>query len=215
MPLSAAVQAATIAARSPKKRQYVTREQLADAHGATAEDIARVEAFAKSHKLAVVETSIPRRSMILSGRAADIGTAFGVTLEEYTHPEAGSYRGGTGPIMIPADLESIMVGVFGLDNRPQARPHFRLRKSTNRAKASGGDLTQFTPPQISQLYDFPTGVDGTGQCIGIIELGGGFSTADLQTYFSSLNLPMPSVSSVSVTTARTSRPTVPTAPTAR
>ena len=30
--------------------------------------------------------------------------------------------------MIPADLEGIVVGVFGLDNRPQARPHFRVRR---------------------------------------------------------------------------------------
>ena len=164
----------------------------------SAEDVARVEAFAKSHKLAVVETSVPRRSMILSGRAADIGTAFGVKLQEYTHPDGGTFRGRTGPIMIPADLENIMVGVFGLDNRPQARPHFRCRDVAAGARASGGDLAQFTPPQISQLYDFPTNVDGSGQCIGIIELGGGFSTADLETYFSSLKLPMPNVSSVSV-----------------
>ncbi len=197
-PLSAAEQAASIAARSPKKRRYLTREQLADAHGATAEDVARVEAFAKAHKLAVVETSVPRRSVILSGRAADISAAFGVTLQEYSHPEAGTYRGRTGPIMIPHELEGIMVGVFGLDNRPQARPHFRLRKTTRRSKAGGGDLTQFTPPQISQLYDFPTNVDGSGECIAIIELGGGFSMADLETYFSSLSLPMPGVSSVSV-----------------
>ncbi len=176
----------------------MTREELADAHGASAEDVARVEAFAKSHKLAVVETSVPRRSMILSGRAADIGTAFGVKLQEYTHPDGGTFRGRTGPIMIPADLENIMVGVFGLDNRPQARPHFRRRDVAAGARASGGDLAQFTPPQISQLYDFPTNVDGSGQCIGIIELGGGFSTADLETYFSSLKLPMPNVSSVSV-----------------
>ena len=29
--------------------------------------------------------------------------------------------------MIPAELEGIVVGVFGLDNRPQAKPHFRVR----------------------------------------------------------------------------------------
>ena len=44
----------------------------------------------------------------------------------------------------------------------------------------------------------PPNLDGTGECIGIIELGGGFNTADLKTYFSSLGLPAPTVTSVSV-----------------
>jgi kumamolisin len=196
-PISAAVHATT-AAQSPKGRQYLSRKQLSDAHGATREDIAEIEMFAKAHKLAVVEASVPRRSVIVSGHAADISDAFGVTLEEFTHPEGGTFRGRTGPIMIPAELEGIIVGVFGLDNRPQAKPHFRVRSSKSRAAAAGSDLTQFTPPQIAQLYDFPTGVDGTGQCIAIIELGGGFSTTDLETYFSALKIAMPSVSSVSV-----------------
>ena len=197
-PIPSGAHSAPHAVRSPKNRQYMTRKQLADAHGATAEDLARVEAFAKAHNLSVVEASLPRRSVILSGHAADLGAAFGVTLEEIAHPEGGSFRGRSGPIMIPAELEGIIVGVFGLDNRPQARPHFRVRPSRERAAASGTDLTQFTPPQIAQLYDFPTNVNGTGECIAIIELGGGFSMADLQTYFSKLGLPTPRVSSVAV-----------------
>ena len=51
---------------------------------------------------------------------------------------------------------------------------------------------------MRELYNFPANLDGTGECIGIIELGGGFKTADLKTYFSSLGLPAPTVSSVSV-----------------
>jgi kumamolisin len=41
-------------------------------------------------------------------------------------------------------------------------------------------------------------VDGTGECIGIIELSGGYKTSDLKAYFSGLGLKTPSVSSVSV-----------------
>ncbi|MGP0063142.1 MAG: protease pro-enzyme activation domain-containing protein [Isosphaeraceae bacterium] len=201
-PLTEAAHPKAFTARSVKGRHYLTHKQFADTHGATPEDIAEVEAFARSHKLAVVESSIPRRSVILSGHAAAVAAAFGVTLEEYSHPEGGSYRARSGPIMIPADLEGKIVGVFGLDNRPQAKPHFRTRKGKGRTPKSGADLTQFTPPQITSLYDFPTNVDGTGQCIAIIELGGGYSMSDLKTYFSGLNLGMPNVSSVSVDHAK-------------
>jgi hypothetical protein len=48
------------------------------------------------------------------------------------------------------------------------------------ARAPGAS---FTPPQLATLYDFPSGVDGTGQCIAIIELGGGFRPADISAYF--------------------------------
>ena len=57
----------------------------------------------------------------------------------------------------------------------------------------------YTPLQVAQLYDFPAGVKGKGQTIGIIELGGGYTQSDLNSYFSTLGIsPAPSVSAVSV-----------------
>ena len=157
-------------------------------------------AFAHAHHLAVVETSEARKSVWLAGTVADMSAAFGVTLEEYDHPDGGTFRGRTGSISIPADLQGIVVGVFGLDNRPQAQPHFRIRRAGagQSSRAATVANTQFTPLQIAKLYNFPANLDGTGECIGIIELGGGFKTADLKTYFSSLGLPAPTVTSVAV-----------------
>ena len=157
-------------------------------------------AFAQAHHLAVVETSEARKSVWLAGTVADMSAAFGVTLHEYDCPSGGTFRGRTGSISIPADLKGIVVGVFGLDNRPQAEPHFRIRGQSRDQlpRRRPSPTRQFTPIQIAQLYDFPANLDGTGECIGIIELGGGFKTADLKTYFSSLGLPTPTVSSVSV-----------------
>jgi len=55
----------------------------------------------------------------------------------------------------------------------------------------------FTPIQVASLYNFPAGT-GEGECIGIIELGGGYRPADLQTYFAGLGVSLPKVSAVSV-----------------
>jgi len=63
------------------------------------------------------------------------------------------------------------------------------------AHASGGG---FNPNQLSTIYKFPKNVTGKNQCIGIIELGGGFRNTDLNTYFSGLGIPVPSVKAVSV-----------------
>lgn len=59
------------------------------------------------------------------------------------------------------------------------------------------------PPFFARRYNFPqqyqgTQLDGAGQTIAIIELGGGYRAVDLQAYFSELGLPVPSISQVSV-----------------
>jgi kumamolisin len=181
-------------------RRFLTRQQLSRERGAAAEDIAKVEAFARAHHLVPVHSSEARRSVWLAGTLAHMEAAFGVTLNECDHPQGGSFRGRTGAVFIPADLDGIIVGVFGLDNRRQARAKFRVRGKG----ANGGGLavaatnTQFTPVQVAALYDFPSQSSGSGECIGIIELGGGFKTADLQTYFTQLGLTPPTVTTVSV-----------------
>jgi kumamolisin len=51
---------------------------------------------------------------------------------------------------------------------------------------------------VAHAYAFPSGTTGNGQTVGIVELGGGFETSDLTTYFQGLGLSAPSVTAVSV-----------------
>jgi kumamolisin len=179
------------------KRTILSRKEFEQSHGATPESIARVEAFAREHKLTVKEKSAARRTVILTGTVAAMDQAFGVQLKEYQHP-SGNYRGRTGTVQIPADLQDVIEGVFGLDNRPQAKPHFRRRRGHAGARAQSPGVS-YTPLQVATLYNYPTGVDGSGECIALIELGGGFNTTDLNNYWSQLNLTeTPNVSAVSV-----------------
>ena len=62
----------------------------------------------------------------------------------------------------------------------------------------------FTGAELARFYNFPTQFDGRGQTIAFIELGGGYSTSDLKTFFSKLQLPVPEVKSVGVHGARNS-----------
>ncbi len=180
-----------------EKRTILSRKEFEQRHGADPESIARIESFAREHKLIVKEKSPARRTVILSGTVAAMNQAFGVTLKEYEHP-SGKYRGRTGPVHLPAELHDIVEGVFGLDNRPQAKPHFRRRHGRAGARAAAVSLS-YTPVQVGALYDYPTGVDGSGECIALIELGGGYNPADLSAYWSQLKLSKtPTVSAVSV-----------------
>jgi kumamolisin len=89
--------------------------------------------------------------------------------------------------------------VFGLDNRPQARPHFHIRHGLRAAARTRADGARpMTPPEVAKIYDFPANLDGKGQCIALIELGGGFRLKDLTAYFKSLRIKKPKVTAVSV-----------------
>jgi kumamolisin len=180
-----------------EERTILSRKEFEQRYGAEPDSIARVETFAHQHKLTVKEKSPARRTVILSGTVTAMNEAFGVELKEYDHP-TGKYRGRTGAIHLPAELQDVVEGVFGLDNRPQAKPHFRRRRERAGARADSVNLS-YTPPQVAALYDFPTGVDGAGECIALIELGGGYNTTDLSNYWSQLKLiETPAVSAVSV-----------------
>jgi kumamolisin len=181
------------------ERQHLTREQFLAQRGALEEDVQKVEEFAHEYGLSVSEANLAKGSVTLTGTVANFSKAFNVELLNYEHP-SGSYRGRTGPVHIPSELDGIVTAVLGLDNRPQARPHFRIHHP---ARTSHALTTQpagtFTPLQVTQLYDFPANADGTGQCIAIIELGGGFKSRDVQRYFkSTLNIKPPKVVAISV-----------------
>ena len=173
----------------------ITREEFAARYAASRDDVERVEAFAQQFDLTIVGVDLPRRTIAIAGTIASMNEAFGTTLKLY-ECEQGPYRGRSGPLYLPADLRDIVMGVFGLDNRPQAQVRCRRHRRIV-GDAAAGD-TSFTPPQIAKLYQFPASLTGMGQTVAIIELGGGYKTADLRTYFSGLGLRTPSVTAISV-----------------
>ncbi|HEX2789951.1 MAG TPA: S53 family peptidase [Steroidobacteraceae bacterium] len=201
-----------LALQAPRQRQYLSREEFLGRFGADAADVAMVEAFAHEHGLTVVRVDIAARSLRLEGSVAQFSSAFGVKLRrarlERGTLKPGIYRTRSGDIRIPSGLQGIIVGVHGLDNRPVARPHFRLRRKAAAGATARAAAASFTAPQLAALYDFPGGLTGAGQCVAIIELndadssgkptGTGYRTSDLLAYFKKLAIPMPAVTAIGV-----------------
>ncbi len=161
-----------------------------------------LERFAHEHSLTLRSWHPNRRSAMLLGSAATMSSAFGVTLTSYEIQGTGvRFRGRTGSVMIPQELSGIVIAVLGLDTRPVAKPHFRRCNEAcaeplfHRKKRQP---TTFTPPQLAALYNFPHGLTGEGETVGIIELGGGYRPADLTTYFKGLGVAEPNIVAVSV-----------------
>ncbi|MEJ0046070.1 MAG: S53 family peptidase [Rhodospirillales bacterium] len=182
-------------ARPDAPAKHLSREEFAQHHGASSADFAAVKKFAVAHGLSVVQQDAARRTIVLAGTVAQFSDAFEVELQQFEH-EGGTYRGRTGPIHVPNELAGTVEAVLGLDDRPAARPHLRGLNGS----AAPAAATAFTPSQIARLYGFPAGT-GAGQCIAIIELGGGYRPRDLRTYFNQLGVAPPRVTAISVDNA--------------
>ena len=167
----------------------LSRAEYAAAHGADPADVAAVRRFAEASGLSVGSVDPARRSVELTGRLDALSTAFGTTLMRYRAPDGVEYRGRQGSLSVPSELSGVVTGVFGLDGRPQARTLFRPRADARSA---------YMPPQVAAAYTFPTGLTGSGECIALIELGGGFRQTDLSAYFAQLGVPEPTVVAVAV-----------------
>ncbi|WP_419806446.1 S53 family peptidase [Terriglobus sp.] len=178
----------------------LTRAQYRANHAADPAALKAVLAFAKEFGL-TSEIDPPRRVVKLSGTASQMEEAFGVKLKRQTGPDGETYRVRQGDICIPESLSGLVEAVLGLDNRPQAKPHFRLAKSP---ETLGGIVhphavsASFTPVQVAQLYGLPPGSNANGQTIAIIELGGGYKPADIKAYFKTIGVPAPTVTAVLV-----------------
>jgi kumamolisin len=170
--------------------KIITHDEYNEQYGANAEEATRVHQFLKEYGLEITETSLPRRSIMVKGSISKLESAFNVSLAGVKDAQGKHYHTRSGDISVPQSLSGIITGVFGLDNRPIARPMFKVA-----AKAT---LSPFTPVQVSKIYGFPAGMTGSGQAIGIIELGGGFRTTDIKNYFKGLKITAPAVKAVLV-----------------
>lgn len=184
------------------------REQLAREGGADTGELDAVTTYLTGRGLTIKSADAGQRRIVVQGDVDQMEAAFNVELDLY---QAGDirYRGREGHVCLPPGIADYVEAVLGLDDRPQARVHMKLGPAMDesvlphpredpiarlRARAAPApEPTPLWPMQVARLYDFPTDVDGTGQTIGIIELGGGFHDDDLDAYFQEAGLRRPEV----------------------
>ena len=189
-------------------RATLTREGLAAGYGADQADIALVRDVLSRRGLSVTDIDSPSRRMHVAGELGVLSSVFGVSLQQVRSqpfPRAArvTHRYREGLLHVPAELDGIVLAVLGLDDRPQARRCVRQAEArpveaveTVSEAPAGSSGRAFTPLQAAVWYEFPEGLDGSDQTMAIIELGGGYSPGDLDTYFSSLRIVPPKITAV-------------------
>lgn len=147
--------------------------------------------FAAAHGLDVTLQDPARRLVKLAGPITKLEAAFGTKLRHFEH-KGRKFRARTGPLTMPANLSDGIEAVLGLDNRPVAEPKIAFPRAPEEA-------VSHLPNAVAALYAFPkTAGSGKGECIGIIELGGGLRASDTEAAFAAMKLAPPQVVAVSV-----------------
>ena len=152
--------------------------RLADG-GATVADVGEVVRWASERGMQVGDVDRVTGRVSLRAPLAVAARAFGVSLQRHTVHAGGrsvAFRDHSDEIRLPAHLDGVVTAVFGLSDRPLARPHL--------AHAPAGHPVElgYTPEQLAAVYGFPVlenGGAGLHLVVGIAELGGAVDSADL------------------------------------
>ncbi len=159
----------------------LTHEQYKHRHGTGQDVLDRVRAVASKHGLHVISEDAGAHLVRLRGTYAQATEAFQPQgMGVYETAEGHRYVARSGALTLPDEIANDVVAVMGLDQRPVAKPHFRA--------AAAATPISYTPLQVASAYKFPTGLDGTGQTIALIELGGGYEDAQVAAYFTSIGV---------------------------
>jgi subtilase family serine protease len=188
--------------QSPSYHQYLSVQEFAARFGPTESDYATVLRFAEANGLAVIDTAANRMVVDVEGPAANIESAFHVTLGLYQHPTES--RTFYAPDREPTpDLDVKLLHISGLDNF--TLPRAKNIRSSQQAQEAGpigkttgsGPGGQFIGSDMRAAYYGSGSLTGAGQSVGLFEFAG-YQLSDVRNYFKqvkqALNVPVRGVS---------------------
>jgi kumamolisin len=179
------------------RRPTLDRKAFAAEFGARRADVAAVRRFAEANDFHVRSLSVAKRIIRLTGARGRLGAAFGVDTVRYRVDDT-VWNSYIGPVYLPRELDSRVLGVFGFDDKPELSRH----RAGAMAATPPKPKISYSAPEVANLYRFPRRLDGAGQSIAVIALGGGYRLSDMRAYFDALRLPTPRIRARSVDGAR-------------
>lgn len=186
-----------LGATPPPSRTYAARKELATSTDADEASFARVRDYCARRGIEVVERHW--RSLTLRGTIGAIAAAFGTACSDDLVADGRTRRSRSGPLRLPAAIEPLVHGAFGLETWPRGTP-----TAVPAAPALTGDAPAAAPAAtappldaraVAELYAFPPST-GRGQRIGIVQFGGTFDAVDFRALFEGDGSPVPVVESL-------------------
>jgi subtilase family serine protease len=174
---------------SPYFHQWLTPEQYGDRFGVSEADAGQVTAWLQSHGMEVEEVTAGRRSIVFSGTAAQVESAFHTQIHTYKIGGDVHHANSSDP-QIPAAFAGVVGGVVSLHD-------FRSTPMNNGARipipafTSGGSY-YLAPADFATIYDltplYQQAITGSGQSVAIVARSN-INIADVRQFRTSFGLP--------------------------
>ncbi len=169
---------------SPLYRRFLSPEEVGARFGLPEERVAALANHLSAHGLSIARVAKNRLSILAQGTVAQAESAFGTRIRKYRLDARAEYEpdrfvAQATPIVLPPDLEPLVVNVGGLET------YTRPRRAA----------TTLSPAQGRSLYDTQglfqrLGLTGTTRTIGIASFDG-FRAADWESFIAAYALPTP------------------------
>ncbi len=175
---------------SPYYHQWLTPEQFGERFGASESDVAQVAGWLAGHGMQVEEVMAGRRSIIFSGTAAQVDSAFGTAIHIYKiNNDEVRYANAKDP-SIPAALAQVVGGVVSLHNFRSEPQHAPLLKPS--PEFTSGGTYYLAPEDFATIYDltplYQQSINGGGQSVAIVARSN-IKLADITQFRSFFGLP--------------------------
>jgi pseudomonalisin len=170
---------------SPDYHHWLTPAQFGKRFGVSQHDLDQVMTWLQGYGFDVDEVAASHRTMVFSGTAAQVESAFHTTIRHYVVQGVRHYANASNP-EIPRALAPVVRGVVSLHDFRSAPTHVVAPQYT----ANGAHFVM--PQDWAIIYDvvplYAQGLDGTGQSIAILGRVD-VALSDVRTFRANAGLP--------------------------
>ncbi len=174
---------------SPYYHQWLAPEQFGERFGVSEADVAQIVSWLQSHGLLVEEVTAGRRSIIFSGTASQVQSAFHTQIHTYNVRGELHHANAEDP-EIPAALVQIVGGVLSLHDFRSEPTHASVRKAS--PEFTNGGSHYLAPADFATIYDlaplYQQSISGNGQSVAIVARSN-INIADVRQFRAFFGLP--------------------------
>ena len=182
---------------SPDYHRWLTPEEFGSQFGVSEDDLWQIVNWLQGHGFTVEPVSPARRSVVFSGTAAEVASAFHTGIHVYIVNGQRHFANSTAP-EIPAALDAVVQGIASLHDfhsKPmlagvaplavvpyRSRPEYSVNSTTH----------YLAPADFTTIYDvtplYGSSIDGTGQSIAVAGRSN-INLSDVQAFRRTFGLP--------------------------
>jgi subtilase family serine protease len=174
---------------SPYYHQWLTPEQFAERFGVSDNDAAQITRWLQDHGIEVEEITAGRQSIVFSGVASQVESAFHTQIHAYKIGNELHHANATDP-EIPAALVQVVGGVVSLHDFHSEPMHGSVHKPS--PEFTSGGSYYLAPADFATIYDllplYQDAINGSGQSIAIVARSN-IKITDVRQFRTSFGLP--------------------------